>query len=111
MLERIVPKERANFDKQFNEMIESKRDSLRTAQERDLAKVEERIKCLTWNEVRRKDKELSVSKRRIDNHFKDMSHAHLLEGKLRAEMSVKPSALWQKRIVSINLIFSAFYSK
>jgi hypothetical protein len=28
-----------------------------------------------------------------------MQHTHLLESKLKAEMSVKPSALWQHRQV------------
>lgn len=36
---------------------------------------------------------------RVRNHMKDMSHAHLLETRLRPELSVKPSALWQKRQV------------
>lgn len=30
-----------------------------------------------------------------------MSHTHTMEGKLKAEMSVKPSALWQHRPVSL----------
>lgn len=34
---------------------------------------------------------------RLKNHEKDMSHTHTMEGKLKAEMSVKPSALWQHR--------------
>lgn len=38
---------------------------------------------------------------RLKNHDKDMSHAHRLEERLRPEMSVKPSALWQKRQVQM----------
>lgn len=33
----------------------------------------------------------------MNNHLKDMTHMHVLESKLRPEMSVKPSALWQHR--------------
>ena len=40
------------------------------------------------------------TEQRIKNHSKDMNHSHLLESKLKAEMSVKPSALWQHRPVS-----------
>jgi hypothetical protein len=34
---------------------------------------------------------------RITNHDIDMSHSHHAEKLLKPEMSVKPSALWQKR--------------
>lgn len=37
---------------------------------------------------------------RTDIHSRDMAHAHNMEDKLKPEMSVKPSALWQKRQVS-----------
>ena len=36
---------------------------------------------------------------RIKNHQQDMHHSHTMEAKLKAEMSVKPSALWQRREV------------
>ena len=32
-------------------------------------------------------------------HKEKMDHMHLLESKLRPEMTIKPSALWQKRKV------------
>ena len=34
---------------------------------------------------------------RTEIHSREMTHAHNMEDKLRPEMSVKPSALWQKR--------------
>lgn len=37
---------------------------------------------------------------RIKSHLKDMTHAHLQESRIIPEMSVKPSALSQKRPVS-----------
>lgn len=36
---------------------------------------------------------------RMKNHTKDMKHAHLLESRIIPELSVKPSALSQKRAV------------
>lgn len=39
--------------------------------------------------------------RRMDFHKDKMTHMHLLESKLRPEMTVKPSALWQKRKVVV----------
>jgi hypothetical protein len=35
----------------------------------------------------------------MEFHHQAMSHVHLLESKLKPEMTVKPSALWQKRNV------------
>jgi len=99
MLAKIVPKEKKRFDEKFNEIIETKRIELKKLQVIDCTKLEEKIKSLGWNEIRRKDKEMSIAKQRISNHSRDMAHAHLLEEKLRAEMSVKPSALWLKRQV------------
>ncbi|RYH23046.1 hypothetical protein EON65_18310 [archaeon] len=37
------------------------------------------------------------SAQRVVNHQHDMSHTHIMESKLRPEMSVKPSHLWQHR--------------
>lgn len=39
------------------------------------------------------------TQQRIKNNLKDMSHTHLMESRLKAEMVVKPSALWQHRDV------------
>ncbi len=35
----------------------------------------------------------------IINHSKDMTHLHVLEDRLKPEMIVKTSALWEKRTV------------
>jgi len=45
----------------------------------------------------------SSERQRITNHEKDMRHTHFMESKLKAEMSVKPSALWQHRTVCLKL--------
>jgi hypothetical protein len=42
---------------------------------------------------------------RIKNHEQDMNHSHTMEAKLKPEMSVKPSALWQRREVGPHSIF------
>ena len=48
---------------------------------------------------------------RTEIHSRDMAHAHNIEDKLKPEMSVKPSALWQKRQVSAlcTLFYSGFF--
>lgn len=38
---------------------------------------------------------------RVKNNTVDMAHAHKLQGRLRPEMSVKPSHLWHNRTVSV----------
>lgn len=47
---------------------------------------------------------------RVKNHHKDMAHAHILESKIIPEMSVKPSALSQKRPVSYIVIYHAVFN-
>ena len=49
------------------------------------------------NSTRAAEKVRHIGNQRLVNHKLDMNHAHLQEQKLRPEMSVKPSALWEKR--------------
>jgi hypothetical protein len=97
MLDRLVPGEEERVYKEFDDMIEAKRTRLREAQAMDRVRLEEKLKGVEWTDHRRCELEKSVSQTRIQNHIQDMSHSHCLESKLRPEMSVKPSALWQKR--------------
>ena len=97
MLDRLLPGEEERFDDAFDEMIEAKRTLLKQAQAFDRERLDEKLKGIEWTDHRRRELEKSISKTRVQNHVKDMSHAHTMEGKLRPEMSVKPSALWHKR--------------
>ena len=97
MLKRIKPQEERRFYRVFDEMLDERREQLRKDQALDLVRLDEKLKGLQWGAVRVREKELSVGQQRIKNHLHDMAHAHALEQKLRPEMSVKPSALWQKR--------------
>jgi hypothetical protein len=97
MLDKMLPGEEARFYKEFDDAIEAKRERLRQAQAEDLTRLDELLKGIEWTDHRRRDREAAVAKQRVDNHVHDMAHAHVMESKLRPEMSVKPSALWQKR--------------
>ena len=97
MLKRVKPLEERRFYQKFDEMLEERRALLHKNQSVDLVRLDEKLKGLQWNDVRVREKELSVGQQRIKNHHKDMGHAHTLERMLRPEMSVKPSALWLKR--------------
>lgn len=50
------------------------------------------------------------TQQRIKNNLKDMSHTHLLESRLKPEMVVKPSALWQHRSVSGDTFARFFFA-
>ena len=97
MLQRIRPMEEKRFNKKFDDMLEERRENLRKEQAVDLLRLDEKLKGMKWADVRAREKELSVGRQRLKNHHVDMHHSHLLENKLRPEMSIKPSALWQKR--------------
>ena len=97
MLERILPKEEKEFYSAFNASIEDKRKNLRLKQSEEDVKLDEKLKGILWNDLRKRERNMSVTEQRIKNHLKDMSHFHVLESKLKPELSAKPSALWQKR--------------
>ena len=97
MLKRIKPMEEKRFYQKFDEMLDERREHLRKEQAVDLVRLDEKLKGLQWKDVRQREKELSIGKQRLLNHQHDMAHTHSLERMLRPEMSVKPSALWQKR--------------
>lgn len=97
MLLRVKPREEARFNQKFDAVLEEKREHLRKEQAKDLIRLDEKLKFLKWRDIRLRDKELQIGLQRLRNHDMDMRHSHLLEKKLRPEMSVKPSALWLKR--------------
>jgi len=97
MLERILPKEEKEFYSAFNASIEDKRKNLRLKQSEEDVKLDEKLKGILWNDLRKRERNINVTEQRIKNHLKDMSHFHVLESKLKPELSAKPSALWQKR--------------
>ena len=97
MLDKIIPVEKKKFYAAFDASIEEKRTQLRQKQANDLIRADEKIKTIKWSDIRRREKEDKVHEWRINHHKEDMSHAHFMESKLRPEMSVKPSALWDKR--------------
>jgi hypothetical protein len=97
MLQKLLPVEERDFFKRYEEMIRNKRKALRHTQDIENIKLEEKLKNLRWNGVRKREKLINIGEQRIKNHEHDMRHAHMAESKLKPEMSVKPSALWIKR--------------
>lgn len=97
MIDKILPGEVKANDKVFERKNQLQREMLRKAHIEDEARLEEKIKALMWKDKRRRESDYAREEQRVKNHQKDMEHAHFLESRLRPEMSVKPSALWQKR--------------
>jgi hypothetical protein len=97
MIDKIQPGEEARFDNEFDRTMELRRTRLREKQAFDNREIEEKLKAMDWTDRRRRDHHMSVQQQRIVNHEKDMKHSHHSENMLKPEMSVKPSATWQKR--------------
>ena len=97
MLAKIVPKETAEYYAKFEASIEDMRKELRKTQEEDSLRLGEKLKSIAWKDIRSQRAQRTLCDQRIKNHDKDMRHAHLADSLLRPEMSIKPSALWQKR--------------
>lgn len=97
MLDKILPVEEKSFYEKHNLMIASKRRELKTKHIEDNVRLSEKLKNIQWTELRRRENTMKVCKLRLSLHQEDMKHAHIQESRLKPEMSVKPSALWQKR--------------
>lgn len=97
MIDRILPGEEKKFADDFESSLQAKRDKLSRRQQSERLQMEEKTKAIEWTDIRARDLETKVQLQRIKNHDIDMTHSHLSESKLKPEMSVKPSALWQKR--------------
>ena len=97
MLEKLLPNEETTYYKKYDAEIADKRTQLSKRQAAEWVRMDEKVKTLRWNGVRSREKLLAIGKQRIANHSFDMSKAHNAEKKLKPEMSVKPSASWQKR--------------
>lgn len=97
MIEKILPGEVKRNEEVFEFVKQSKREELAKAHKEDVNRLEEKIKALIWKDKRRRDTEQKREEQRISNNLQDMNHSHFLDSRLKAEMSVKPSALWQKR--------------
>ena len=119
MIDKILPKEEEDYYKSCDRKIEQMREKLHAKQEDNVAKQEESLKAIQWKDVRKRELEKNMyvqilisiynilityvysMQQRIKNHAKDMTHAHLQETRIIPEMSVKPSALSQKRPVRV----------
>lgn len=97
MIDKILPGEVKKNEEVFEQSKQAARAGLVAAQLEDVGRLEEKIKAMVWKDKRRRETEHCREEQRVTNNRRDMTHAHCLEGRLRAEMSVKPSALWQKR--------------
>jgi hypothetical protein len=97
MIEKLLPKEEATFQKNFDNSIENKRIKLASRQKAIADKLQEKTKRIEWNNIRQLESQDNICAQRFSNHTVDMNHSHFMESKLRPEMSVKPSHLWVKR--------------
>lgn len=97
MIDKILPAEEARFYANFDAKINKMRTKLLKTQQDSCARQEESLKAVQWKDKRRRELEKSIMTQRLKNHSKDMKHSHLAESRIIPEMSVKPSALSQKR--------------
>lgn len=60
MIEKILPKEEKNFNDNFDEEIEDKRKKLQRQQQVDQVRFDEKMKKIEWNELRKRDLQMSM---------------------------------------------------
>lgn len=97
-INRRVPREEFKYNHEFDNRLEGERERLREKQAVDRARLEEKLKTMRWDALRRREKEAQVAQQRLAVHNQNMQHSHLFESRLDPELSmVHPSALMVKR--------------
>lgn len=97
VIDRMLPKEERRFYKAFDDKLALRLQQLKDNQSDERARLMEKTKGMQWTEARRREKELKILDQKVLNNSKDMGHAYHLVERLKPEMSIAPSALWQKR--------------
>ena len=97
MLNKLLPVEKKNFYKDFDDRIEKMRIDLREKQKIDETKLGEKTKIISWNGIRKREKEEKREKNRLHHHREDMKHMHTMESMRKPEMNINPTALWVVR--------------
>ena len=97
-IDRVVPREEARFYREASDRLEKQRTKLLQTQQEDRGRLEEKLKNMRWNFLRKKEEEAKIGQRRLDYHDQAMQQSHLKESRLDPELStVHPSALLAKR--------------
>ena len=97
-IDRRIPFEEARFHAEFEKRIDGERRKLMVKQQEDRARLEEKLKTMRWDHLRRRERESKIATQRLDYHHEAMKHSHRIEGRLDPELgAVHPSALLSKR--------------
>lgn len=97
-IDRRIPYEDARFNTEFEKRIDDERRKLMLKQQQDRARLEERLKNMRWDHLRKREWESKIATKRLDYHNEAMKHSHRIEGRLDPELgAVHPSALLSKR--------------
>ena len=97
MLKSIDAREEANFDEVFDKKMQLKVDQLAEFQRDARARHKEKVSHVRWKEMRAREKEAKVGRTNLKNKTADMEHFMTCDGKMKPELTVKPSALLWKR--------------
>ena len=97
MLAKIDAEEEAKFDADFQQTLQNKIDLLTKFQKEAGARQEEKESHVRWKQRRLREKEASISVTNLNNKMADMNHCMDVDGKMRPELTVRPSALLKKR--------------
>ena len=97
MLKSIDKREVTVFDKAFEDKMQAKIDKLEAFQAGTRERLNEKLSAFRWKELRKREKETHVSKTSINNKSADMFHFMTMDGRMKPELTVKPSALLAKR--------------
>ncbi|CAM9540113.1 unnamed protein product, partial [Discosporangium mesarthrocarpum] len=97
MLNKLKPREEEVFLHEYQQKIALKRQQLAERQAKDLERVRETLTDNRLRSAREREKTMNVVRDKLKHSQSSMAHAHCMALKRRPELSVNPSAHWQRR--------------
>ncbi len=90
MINKLQPKERKAFEKEYEVRLEKMRKNLKKTQEFDRNRLREALDGIEWSETRKANQLERDLRLRLRNNTKDMEHAHKLQSHIKPQKTIKP---------------------
>ena len=90
MINKLRPKERRAFEKEYETRLENMRQSLKKTQDFDRNRLREALDGIEWSETRKANQMEKDLRQRLKNNTYDMEHAHKLQKHIKPQKTIKP---------------------
>ena len=100
MIDKLHPKEQAQFQREYEQKLQRMKDKLAREQEFDKGLLREALDRIDWAGKRKANKQEETLRQRLKNNTMDMHHAHTLQMQNKPQKTTKPTV--KKRLNYFN---------